>query len=127
MFDIRPIIAAIHPSMVEELKIRKETLEKETGRKTRGGITCFSELAALELRLIRLSGDKILQEMFSLKNPPIKKIIENGIEKEYVSYEVYKKLFLYLSVLSKKKDSQQIILEINKLKGMKKNEILFNY
>jgi hypothetical protein len=116
--------------MVEELKARKNMIESETGRKSKGGLTCFSELAAHELRLLRMSGEKIIAEIgneLKLKNIPVNKFIINGLEREYVPYEVYKKLFIFIEVLNKKKDQQQIKMEVIKLKGMKKNEITFIY
>lgn len=121
----RPIVAAIHPKLIDELKIRKEIIEKETERKTKGGITCFSELAALELKSIRLSGEKIYKEILKIKNLPMQKLIKNGIEREYVPYEIFKKLLILASSLNRKKDQKQLKLEITKIRGLKKNEIKY--
>ncbi len=122
----RPIVAAIHPTLINELKIRKEEIEKETGRKAKGGITCFSELAALELRSIRQSGNKIYNEILKIKCIPVKKIIKkNGVETEYVPYEFFKKIYILASALKHKKDEKQIKIEITKIKGLKKNEIKY--
>ena len=33
----RAIVAAIHPKLINELKLRKEIIEEETKRKARGG------------------------------------------------------------------------------------------
>ena len=123
--DERPVVAAIHPKLIEELKIRKETIEKETGRKAKGGVTCFSEMAALELRSIRYSGDKILTEILKFKDVPIQKLIINGREEEFVSREIFKKVFIFCSVLSRKKDQSPIKVEITKIRGLKKNEIKY--
>jgi hypothetical protein len=121
----RPVTVAINPRLIEELKIRKETIEKETERKAKGGITCFSELAALELKSIRQSGDKIFKEILKIKKVPVKKIIERGVDREYVPYEIFKKLLILSSALNRKKDQKQIKLEITKIRGIKKNEIKF--
>lgn len=121
----RPVTVAINPRLIEELKVRKETIENETERKAKGGITCFSELAALELKSIRQSGDKIFKEILKIKKVQIKKIIERGVEREYVPYEIFKKLFIFSSALNRKKDQKQIKLEITKIRGIKKNEIKF--
>jgi hypothetical protein len=121
------IALLVHPSLMNELKIRKQFMEKETDRKTKGGLTAYSEMAASELRLIRLSGDKIIKEILKLQNLPIKKITEFGVEREYVPYEIYKKLYIYLSILDKKKDCQQFKVELSKVKGQNKNEIKYLY
>ncbi len=121
----RPIVAAIHPKLIDELKIRKELIEKETERKAKGGITCFSELAALELKSIRQSGDKIFKEILKIKNVPIQKFTKKGVEMEYVPYEIFKKLCILASSLNRKKDQKQLKLEITKIRGHKKNELKF--
>lgn len=125
MLYTRPIVVAVHPNLVDELKQRRDLMEKETGRKTKGGITCFSEMAAFELMLLRASGENIMREILNLDNIPIHKCFENGIEKEFVPYEIFKKLYIYSSALNKKKDIKQIKVEVSKIKGMKKNEIKY--
>ena len=125
MNEPRPIVAAIHPNLIEEFKIRKKLIEDETGRKTKGGITCFSEMAAFELKLLRLSGDELMKNILKIKNPPIKRIIENDKEVEYVPYEYFKKIYIYTSLLNKKKDTKQFSIQVTKLKGINKNEINF--
>jgi len=125
MFNEKPIVAAVHPNLIEELKERKRAIEEETGRKTKGGLTCFSEMAALELRTLRLSGKELMEKISKLKTPPIKKIVENGTETEYVPYEFFKKLYILSSVLNKKKDRNSFIIDVSKVKGLKKNEIQY--
>jgi len=121
----RPVVAAINKKLIDELKIRKDTIESETGRKAKGGITCFSELAALELMSIRQTGDKIFKEILKIKNIPVKKFTENGIEKEFVPYELFKKLLLLSSTLSRKKDQVTLKVEMIKIRGLKKNEVRY--
>ncbi len=119
----RPIAVAVSSRLVEELKIRKDTIEKETGRKAKGGITAFSELAALELKAVRMSGDKIVKEILKLKDVPVKKIIDKGVEREFVPYEIFKKIYIFSSALNHKKDQTPMRIEVTKLRGLKKNEI----
>jgi len=121
----RPIVCAIHPRLVDELKARRDLLLAETGRKTKGGLTCFSEMAAQELWAIRESGNKIMVEILKLKDLPVKKVLENGTEKEYVPYEIYKKLFNYVSELRTKKDKTCLHIEVAKIRGLQKNEIKY--
>lgn len=125
MEEERPIVAALHPKLIEELKIRKEVIERETGRKAKGGVTCFSEMAALELRAIRQSGERILKEIYRLKEFPIKKIVIDGREEEFVPRELFKKIFIFCSVLSRKKDQNSIKIEMTKIRGLKKNEVKY--
>lgn len=123
----RPVTVAVHPRLIDELKIRKEYIEKCTGRKTRGGLTTFSETAAMELKSIRESGNKIMEEInktFRNKDLVIKKITEMGVEREYVPFELFKKMYDLCSVLCRKKDINIIQLELTKMKGLKKNEII---
>lgn len=115
----------VHPNLLEELKKRKETIELETGEVTEGGITAFSAMAALELKLLRESSDKIIRESLKLNRVKINKFNINGRDEDFVPYEVYKELILYLSVLRVKKDQNPIKIEINKLRGLKKNEIRY--
>jgi hypothetical protein len=119
----RPIVAAVHPKLIEELKHRQISMEEATGRKTRGGMTTFSEQAGYELESIRTSGQRIMSEIFKLKEVPIKKFIINGIELDFVPYEYYKKLYIFSSVLHKKKDQKQIKVEVQKIKGLQKDEV----
>lgn len=121
---IRPIVAAVHPNLINELKFRQSELEQETGRKIRGGLTIFSELAAEELRYMRVSGEVLKKALQKLQVKTFK-IDINGESVTVVSYEDYKKLFRVATALSKKKDQQQIKLEIQKIKGLKKNEVRF--
>lgn len=121
----RPIIAAVHPNLINELKIRQEQLQEETGRPTKGGLTIFSQIAAEELRSMRLSGDALCKEIKTLsKINPVEMNIE-GDKRMFVPFERYKELFIYASALNKKKDQNQIRLEIQKIKGLKKNEVKF--
>lgn len=126
-FKIRPIVVAVHPSLIEELKLRKAAMEEVTLRKTKGGLTNYSEMAAMELRILRQTGDSLFMEICKLKKPPIKKITEFGIEREYVPYEIFKKLYICASALYKKKDKQQFRVEVAKIKGQQKNEIKYIY
>ena len=121
----RPVVAAIHQRLIDELKERKDVIENETGRKAKGGITCFSELAALELNSIRKSGDQIFKEILKIRKLPVKKITERGVEREYIPYEVFKKLQILASSLNRKKEQKQIRVEITKIRGLKKNDIKY--
>jgi hypothetical protein len=120
----RPIAAAIHPNLARELRIRKEMLEKETQRPTKGGLTIFSKLAAEELRLIRESQLLISKEL-NTKDIKVYEFEVLGQLKRFVLEDDFKKLSFFCSVLNKKKDNHQIRLEIQKIKGLKKNEIKF--
>jgi hypothetical protein len=121
----RPIVAAIHPNLARELKIRKEIFEDETCRPTKGGLTIFSQLAAEELRAMRGSGKRIIQEIYRVSKVKVYKIEVEGVINDFVNYEDFKKLYIYSTALSKKKDQQQIRLEVQKVKGLKKNEVKF--
>jgi len=124
MFEERDVIvAAVSKDLIEELKFRQAIMETETGRKTRGGLTTFSKLAARELKAMRCSGEELMFELIKNKNPPVKKFNINGSELEFVPYELYKKLYIFASALNKKKDQQQIHVEVSKIKGLKKNEV----
>lgn len=120
-------VVAVHPKLLEELKIRKDMVENETGRKAEGGITAFSEMAALELRSIRNSGSRIMSEILKLKSIPVKKFVINGVEREFVPYELFKRLIIMASVLNRKKDQPSLKIEITKIRGLKKNEIKYLY
>jgi hypothetical protein len=115
-----PITVSVHPSLVEELKERQRQIVVETGRKCRGGITTFSRLAAMELRLSRESGHNIMEELKKIGKSLEIKRIDN---REYVPYEFYKNLYIFSSALMKKKDHKQIRVEVSKIKGMQKNEV----
>jgi len=118
-------VVAVHPRLLEELKIRKEIIENEIGRKFEGGITCFSNLASIELWSIRQSGNKILKDILKLEKIPVSKFTVNGSETEFVPYWIFKNLYILLSVLKNKKDNNLIRAEITKLRGLKKNEIKY--
>ena len=51
----------VHPALAEELKIRKEELEKKTGAKINGGMPIISESVAKYLKNKRERGDKWLR------------------------------------------------------------------
>ncbi|MDD4110152.1 MAG: hypothetical protein PHS54_01210 [Clostridia bacterium] len=119
----RPVVIAVHPKLEFELKQRKEELESITGRPIKGGLTTYSEFAAFELEGIRKSGDEINQEILKIKDNHIKEIEINGVMMPFVPYEHYKKLFIFASILKKKKDQQQINVDLSKLKGLKKNDV----
>ena len=123
MEDERPVVVAIHPTLKEELDVRKSFFEDYTG-KIRGGLTTVSEMAAIELKSIRKSGDEI-KEIIKVNTPKIFTFDTHGEIQEFVSYEDYKKLFILMSILNKKKDQQQIQVDLTKLKGLKKNEAKF--
>lgn len=125
--DSRPVTVAVHPKLIDEIKFRKEFIESKTGRKAKGGLTTFSETAAMELKAIRESGDKIMghiNKTFKLKNSFIKRFSSNGINEDYVPFEIFKKIYILCSVLSRKKDQTPIQLEITKIRGLNKNEII---
>jgi len=100
-------------------------IEDETGRKTKGGLTCFSEMAAHELKCMRLTGEELLKEIIKTNHPPVKKFLVNGVETEFVPYEIFKKLYIFSTALKKKKDHKQIRVEVSKIRGLKKNEISY--
>lgn len=119
----RPVVVAIHPTLKEELDLRKTFFEDYTG-KVKGGLTTISEMAAIELKSIRKSGDEI-KEIIKANTPKRHNFDIHGEIQEFVLYEDYKKLFILLSILNKKKDQQQISVDLSKLKGLKKNEANF--
>lgn len=120
MFEDPPVTVAVHPMLLEELKAMQSQIFEETKRKSLGGVTTYSKLAALQLRLIRTQGKSIWDELKkNHKNIDVK--IIDGIE--YVPYTLYKNLYIYSEVLSKKKDNKQIKVEIAKIKGIQKDEI----
>ena len=119
----RPVVVAIHPKLEFELKIRKQDLESATDKPIKGGITTYSKMAAFELEAIRKSGDEINKEILKLHTVPISKFkVDNKIQ-EFVPYNFYKKLFIFTSILKKKKDQQQINVDLTKLRGLKKNDV----
>jgi len=118
MKDDKPVTIAVNTKLQDELKIRQKEILQETGRRMRGGITSISEVAALELSLIRQSGYMISKHIEKeFRN--IQFIQKEGID--YVPFFLYKKLYILMSILNKKKDENQIILQIFKPRGSKKN------
>lgn len=120
---IRPVTVAVHPKLEFELKERRRELEDITDRPVRGGLTTYSELAAFELESIRKSGCEINKEIFKIKGPDIFEFDVNGVRRQFVAFENFKKLFILASILNKKKDKQQINVDLSKLKGLKKNNV----
>jgi hypothetical protein len=119
----RAVTVAIHPKLEAELKARKEELESATGKPIKGGLTTYSKMAAFELEAIRKSGDELRKEILKLNKVPIFNFNVDGENKDFVDYDYFKKLFIYLSILNKKKDQQQINVDLTKLKGLKKNNV----
>lgn len=119
----RPVVVAIHKDLEKELKERQNEMRNLTGRKSRGGLTVFSRLAAFELKMIRESGQEISKKINNLNSIKVENINGN----KYVPYEWYKKLYILCSILNKKKDSRQIKIDVTKIKGLKKNELNFFY
>jgi len=117
----RPVVVAVHPKLEVELKKRKKELESVTERPIKGGLTTYSEFAAFELEGIRKSGEIIMKEILKLKEIPIREIEISGAKRQFVAYEHFKKLFIFTSILNKKKDHKQINVDLSKLKGLKKN------
>lgn len=118
-----PVTIAVHSKLEYELKKRREDLESITNRPSRGGLTTYSKFAAFELEAIRKSGEKINKEILQNKKPKIYDFEINGILRQFVAYEDFKKLFILASILNKKKDQKQINVDLSKLKGLKKNEV----
>jgi len=54
MIEELPVRVFIHPALLEELKIRKENIEKEQDYPIKGGLPVVSKIAAEELKMIRL-------------------------------------------------------------------------
>lgn len=123
MLRPRPVTVAVHPKLEFELKERRKELESITNRPIRGGLTTYSEFAAFELEGIRKSGDQVSKEILKTKDPEIFEFEINGIRRQFVAYEHFKKLFIFTSILNKKKDRQQIKIDLSKLKGLKKNDV----
>lgn len=119
----RPVVVAVHPKLETELKKRREELESITERPIKGGLTTYSELAAFELEGIRKSGEQLMREVLKIGKPKIINIEINGVKKQFVAYEHFKKLFIFTSILNKKKDQKQINVDLSKLKGLKKNDV----
>jgi len=69
--------------------------------------------------------DLLLKEILSLDKIPVNKFFVDGVELDFVRYEYFKKLYIYSSILKKKKDQQQINVDVSKIKGLKKNEIKY--
>lgn len=123
----RPVTIAVHPKLEFELKKRREELESVTERPVKGGLTTYSELAAFELETIRKSGEEINQEILKMKETEIREFEVHGVKRQFVTYEHFKKLFIFASILNKKKDNQQINVDLSKLKGLKKNDVKIYY
>jgi len=123
----RPVVVAVHKKLEFELKERKRELEAVTGRPVKGGLTTYSEFAAFELETIRKSGDQINAEILKIKSPDVHDIVIDSINRKMVPYEHFKKLFIFTSILNKKKDQKQINVDITKLKGLKKNNVRIFY
>jgi hypothetical protein len=70
-----------------------------------------------------MNGEYLMKEIFNASNPPIYKVLIDGIEREVVAYEHFKKMFIFSTLLRKKKDQQQIRVEVQKIKGLKKNDV----
>ena len=117
----RPVVVSVHQSLIDELKIRQDYMRNITGKKTQGGLTTFSKLAAIELKSLRLTSNKLLKEIIKNQHPPIIKLPLNGSILPFVPYEFYKKLYIFSVALRNKKDTKQITLDVSKLKGLKKN------
>lgn len=125
--DERPVVVAVHKKLEFELKERKRELESVTGRPVKGGLTTYSEFAAFELETIRKSGDAINAEILKLNSPEVHDVEVDGMNRKMVPYEHFKKLFIFASILNKKKDQKQINVDITKLKGLKKNDVRIFY
>jgi len=119
----RPVTIAVHPKLEFELKKRREELENVTERPIRGGLTTYSEFAAFELEAIRRSGKQINKEILKIKTPDVFEFEVKGVDRQFVPYEHFKKLFIFASILNKKKDQQQINVDLSKIKGLKKNDV----
>lgn len=123
--NTRPFLTAqVHVNLINELKIRKQQIQDETTRPFSGGLPWVSQLAAEELRYMRMSGEELNKILNDLKIKIIQ-IEQQGEVRSFVSYEDFKKFFRVVTALNKKKDQNQIKLEIQKIKGLKKNEIKF--
>ena len=122
---VRPIVVAVHPNLINELKTRQEQLQKETGRPTKGGLTIFSQIAAEELKCMRLSTEYLQNQIENISRFKPIEIMQGNEIKMFVPFDIYKNLLLFSSALYKKTDTKQIRLEIQKIKGLKKNEIRF--
>jgi hypothetical protein len=117
----RPVAIAVHPKLEVELKMRKQELEEITGKPIKGGLTTYSQIAAFELESIRKSGEDINKNILNLKNTEIYRVTINNQTMDVVPYDYFKKLFILVSILNKKKDQKQINIDLSKLKGLKKN------
>jgi hypothetical protein len=121
----RPFLTAqVHINLINELKVRKQQIIDETDRPISGGLPLVSQLAAEELRYMRMSGEELNNLLKSL-DVNIIQIEQFGEKRSFVCYEDFKKFFRIATALNKKKDQNQIRLEIQKIKGLKKNEVKF--
>jgi len=118
----RPVTVAVHPKLEYELKIRKQQTEELTERPMKGGLTTYSKLAAFELESIRKSGEELMQEIYKMNEIKTYKFEIDGTEEDFVNYNDFKKLYIFMAILNKKKDQKQINMDITKLRGLKKNE-----
>jgi hypothetical protein len=123
----RAVVIAVHPKMEYELKKRKEELEKITGKPIRGGLTTYSKFAAFELETIRKSGEEINREILKVGAPEIYEFDVEQEKRQFIAYEIFKKLFILTSILNKKKDHRQINVDLTKIKGLKKNDAKIYY
>jgi hypothetical protein len=123
----RAVVIAVHPKMEYELKRRKEELEKITGKPIRGGLTTYSKFAAFELETIRKSGEEINREILKVGAPEIYEFDVEQEKRQFIAYEIFKKLFILTSILNKKKDHRQINVDLTKIKGLKKNDAKIYY
>lgn len=56
-----PVIILVHPILKEELKIRKEELEKKLGYNVHGAMPVVSKIVGIELRQLRLKNKKLIK------------------------------------------------------------------
>lgn len=61
MENEEPVIIKVHPSLADELKIRKEIIEQKLGYKIKGGMPVVSKVVAIELRKRRVHEKGLIQ------------------------------------------------------------------
>ena len=66
-------------------------------------------------------------KILKLRNTEVHDVIIDGMNRKMVPYEHFKKLFIFASILNKKRDQKQINVDITKLKGLKKNDVRIFY